>query len=129
MPCCDRRTGSRAVLFLLTHQQKCCVSHHLLSSSLVLCSDLGLSHRPHLVNSAKNKFVSAHAEQYEFLFELSAHSERCEVLERLLRALGEVRALENSGRVNPPCPIFRALCEVRILVSDPRELRNSESCL
>ena len=93
------------------------MSHHLLSSSLVLCSDLGTSHRHRLVNFAKNKFVSAHAEPYEsFVLHpvilhapcsagFSSYVEPCEFLFGLSRALGAVRI---SVRV------VRALGAVRI---------------
>ena len=71
----DRRTGSRAVLFLFAHIGK--ALRHLSSSGVtsrvVSCwilywccvPESWLTHRHRLVNAAKNKFVSAHVEPCE----------------------------------------------------------------
>ena len=52
--------------------------HQSLSSSFVLCSYPGTSHRHRLVNSVENKFVSAHSEQCESVS--LVHFEGCRIL-------------------------------------------------
>ena len=97
-------------------------SHHSLSSSLMLCSYPGFSRRPRLVNSAGNKFVSAHSEQCESVS--LVHFEECRIL-----CLVHPRALR-STRLGFSCPprtrvfwFIRALCEVRTSVDlSPRSL-------
>ena len=75
-------------------------SHHPLSSSLVLCSNPGISHCLRLVNSAKNKFVFAHSEQ--------CTSRSAESFVWSIRVLCEVREVSD--------PVLRARCEVRTSV-------------
>ena len=80
----DRRTGSRAVLlclptfvFALRHLSSSGVASRVVSCWILYCCcvpDSWLSPRPRLVNSAKNKFVSAHVEPCEVAWFPHAHS-------------------------------------------------------
>ena len=83
------RTGSRAVL-LLAHQEKCCVFFASIHTSSVGVVLLAVSHRAHLVNSAKNSSCSfsiwrsrnrALCEVRDLLVGTSAYSgKQCDIL-------------------------------------------------